>query len=84
MATSQTIAGEEIEASRREEAEADRDKHDIAHVPISKPTMRGNDGSRSMGKPPLRLIRLLRHTLIGSPDQIKIRDESFHIHIKAA
>jgi hypothetical protein len=29
---SQTVACEKIEASRGEEAEADRDKHNIAHV----------------------------------------------------
>jgi hypothetical protein len=41
MATSQPVAGEEIETSSGEEPEADCNKHKIAHVPISKPTMRG-------------------------------------------
>ena len=39
--TQPTADAAKREASRREEPEADRDKHDIAHVPISKPTMRG-------------------------------------------
>ena len=41
IAASQPIAREKIEAASGEEPEADCNKYEIAHVPISKPTMRG-------------------------------------------